>query len=100
MGSYPVTDLHALVIPKRHVSDFFDLHDAERNAIHELLGTSRSEIMETDNSVQGFNVGINSGAVAGQTVFHCHLHLIPRRRSDIENPGGGVRAVIPGKADY
>jgi diadenosine tetraphosphate (Ap4A) HIT family hydrolase len=97
---YPVTDLHTLIIPKRHVSDFFDLYQPERNASQMLLELERSEIMKADPTVTGFNVGTNSGEDAGQTVFHCHIHLIPRRKGDIENPRGGVRGVIPSKQRY
>jgi ATP adenylyltransferase len=98
--AYPVTSKHLLVIPKRHVGDYFDLGTAEVRACHDLLEKGRALAVSSDPSVQGFNVGVNSGVVAGQTVMHAHIHLIPRREGDIENPRGGVRAVIPGKADY
>jgi ATP adenylyltransferase len=97
---YPVTELHTLVIPKRHVADFFDLYQPERNAIHSMLDELRRKIQGVDPAVTGFNVGINAGEDAGQTVFHCHVHLIPRRKGDIENPRGGVRGVIPDKRIY
>jgi diadenosine tetraphosphate (Ap4A) HIT family hydrolase len=97
---YAVTNLHTLVIPRRHVTDYFDLHGAEHNGIHRLLDECREDILARDKTVEGFNVGINNGEVAGQTIFHCHVHLIPRRRDDVENPRGGVRGVIPGNADY
>lgn len=97
---YPVTDGHRLIIPKRHVSDSFDLYQPERNAIQQLLESQRKVIMEQDASVTGFNVGINAGASAGQTVWHCHVHLIPRRNGDVENPRGGVRGVIAEKQRY
>jgi len=97
---YPVTDLHTLVIPKRHVSDYFDLYQPERNAIQQLLESQRGLILDKDPTVDGFNVGNNSGAVAGQTVMHCHTHLIPRRKGDSDSPRGGVRGVIPGKQSY
>ena len=96
----PVTEHHTLVIPKRHVSGFFDLHQPEINAVHSLLDEMRKQIEELDDSVTGFNVGINSGEDAGQTIFHCHIHLIPRRKGDIENPRGGVRGVMPDKRIY
>jgi ATP adenylyltransferase len=98
--NYPVTKHHTLVIPKRHVSDFFELHQPEINAIHSLLDRVKREIEELDESVTGFNVGINSGEDAGQTIFHCHIHLIPRRKGDMKNPRGGVRGVIPNKRIY
>jgi ATP adenylyltransferase len=97
---YPVTEHHTLIIPKRHVSDFFELHQPEINAVHSLLDEMRTEIEELDENVTGFNVGINSGEDAGQTVMHCHIHLIPRRKGDMENPRGGVRGVIPDKRIY
>ncbi len=73
---------------------------AERNAIQRSLDHRRDELLLKDKTIDGFNVGINSGEVAGQTVFHCHVHLIPRRRGDVENPRGGIRVVIPDKANY
>jgi diadenosine tetraphosphate (Ap4A) HIT family hydrolase len=82
------------------VSDYFDLHQPELNAAHSLLEKVKAEIEGLDDSVSGFNVGINSGEDAGQTIFHCHIHLIPRRRGDIDNPKGGVRGVIPDKRIY
>jgi diadenosine tetraphosphate (Ap4A) HIT family hydrolase/5-methylcytosine-specific restriction endonuclease McrA len=97
---YPVTDRHVLVIPKRHTSDYFDLGTAEIHACHRLVSEARARLLREDTSILGFNVGINSGAVAGQTVMHCHIHLIPRRAGDSPNPRGGIRCVIPGKADY
>ena len=97
---FPVTEHHTLIIPKRHVNDYFDLYQPELNAIHQMIAEQRKAILEADNSVLGFNVGINSGAVAGQTVFHAHLHLIPRRKGDVIDPRGGVRGVIPSKQVY
>jgi diadenosine tetraphosphate (Ap4A) HIT family hydrolase len=96
----PVTPLHSLIIPRRHVESFFDLHGAERNAIFALLDEMKSEIQRKDATVEGFNIGVNNGEVAGQSVPHVHVHLIPRRRGDVENPRGGVRGVIPPKANY
>jgi diadenosine tetraphosphate (Ap4A) HIT family hydrolase/5-methylcytosine-specific restriction endonuclease McrA len=97
---YPVTEGHVLVVPKRHAADYFDLGTAEVSACQRLLAEARALLLAKDASIQGFNVGINSGEVAGQTVNHCHVHLIPRRAGDSANPRGGVRGVIPGKADY
>jgi ATP adenylyltransferase len=97
---FPVTPLHTLVVPKRHVADYFDLHAPERNAIEALVHVERAKIAEADRAVSGFNIGINAGEAAGQTVFHVHVHLIPRRFGDVENPRGGVRGVIPGKQAY
>jgi diadenosine tetraphosphate (Ap4A) HIT family hydrolase len=77
--AHPVTGLHTLVIPKRHAADFFDLFQPERNAVLSLIDVTRLEIQKADPTVTGFNVGANAGKDAGQTVFHCHVHLIPRR---------------------
>jgi ATP adenylyltransferase len=97
---FPVTHLHTLVIPKRYVSDYFELYSSEERAIQQLLRQARAAIREQDGTVTAFNVGINAGAAAGQTVPHCHVQLIPRREGDSANPRGGVRGVIPGRADY
>ena len=97
---FPVTDGHALVIPKRHVEDFFGLSDEELLACNQLIKELRTTILVQDQLVEGFNIGMNAGVVAGQTIFHCHIHLIPRRKGDVENPRGGVRHTIPGKGFY
>jgi ATP adenylyltransferase len=97
---YPVTPLHTLVIPKRHVSGWFDLGTSELKACNDLLLWAKDAVREEDASVAGFNVGVNIGEAAGQTIFHCHIHLIPRRHGDVENPRGGVRGIIPGKGNY
>ena len=97
---YPVTELHTLIIPKRHVATYFELGQAEINAINQLIIDAKAEIEKADDTVTGFNIGINNGESAGQTIFHCHIHLIPRRDGDIENPRGGIRHVIPGKGFY
>ena len=97
---FPVTENHTLIIPKRHVADYFDLYQPELNAIHQMISEQRQDILETDKTVLGFNVGVNSGLVAGQTIFHAHIHLIPRREGDVIDPRGGVRGVIPSKQGY
>lgn len=97
---FPVTQLHSLVIPKRHVVDYFELSQEELLACDELLKKLKLEIQAEDPSVDGFNIGMNAGESAGQTVFHCHIHLIPRRSGDVKNPKGGVRHLIPGKGYY
>jgi ATP adenylyltransferase len=97
---FPVTPLHSLVIPKRHVETFFDLYHPERNAIFQLVDQIKADIEKSDASVSGFNIGMNSGQSAGQTIFHCHVHLIPRRDGDMPDPKGGVRGVIPEKQKY
>lgn len=97
---FPVTEYHTLVIPKRHVATYFELGQAEINSINQLLQNEKQAIENLDATVTGFNIGINSGKSAGQTIFHCHIHLIPRRDCDVEDPKGGVRHVIPGKGNY
>ena len=97
---FPVTDMHTLIIPKRHAVTYFELGQAEINACNQLIVHAKKNIEQNDTTVSGFNIGINNGASAGQTVFHCHIHLIPRREGDVENPRGGVRHVIPNKGIY
>ena len=97
---YPVTPLHCLIISKRHVPDYFSLSRPELNACDRLLSHMKGVIQERDSTVIGFNIGINAGEAAGQSVFHCHIHLIPRRMGDVDNPRGGVRHTIPGKGAY
>ena len=97
---FPVTDMHSLIIPKRHVEEFFGLSEEELLACYDLLHQVRAEVLNIDDSVKGFNIGMNSGLAAGQTIFHCHIHLIPRRKGDVGNPRGGVRHIIAGKGDY
>lgn len=96
----PVTPGHTLVIPYRHEADYFALSVAEQQAIHEVLQVRRRQLLESDPTIVGLNVGINVGEAAGQTVFHVHVHLIPRRRGDVEEPRGGVRGVIPARQKY
>lgn len=98
--TYPVTDLHTLVVPKRHVSDYFDLTSEEKADADTLLNVLRTTILEHDPSVTGFNIGVNCGTSAGQTIPHVHIHLIPRRQGDTPKPRGGIRGVIPDKMDY
>jgi diadenosine tetraphosphate (Ap4A) HIT family hydrolase len=97
---FPVTPGHTLVIAKRHAADYFDLYRSERVAIDDLLQARRAALLESDSSINGFNVGVNCGVAAGQTVMHVHVHLIPRRIGDVEQPRGGVRGVIPSKQSY
>ena len=75
--AYPVTEGHTLLVPKRHVADYFDLTDFERTAINDLLRVRRKQLLETDPSIEGFNIGVNCGETAGQTIVHCHVHLVP-----------------------
>ena len=96
---FPVTKGHTLIIPKRHVRDYFGLNESENTAINSLL-LEEKEKLSLDTSIEGYNIGVNCGEVAGQTIFHRHIHLIPRRKGDVKNPRGGVRHVISGKGDY
>jgi diadenosine tetraphosphate (Ap4A) HIT family hydrolase len=96
---YPVSPGHMLIIPKRHVADFFDTTPEEKRAVLEILDRSK-KMLDEEMAPDGYNVGINCGSAAGQTVFHVHVHLIPRYAGDIDNPRGGVRGVIPGKRVY
>ena len=97
--AFPVSPGHTLIIPRRHVGSFFELTAPERASMFELLTQAKVELDETLQP-DGFNIGINDGAAAGQTVPHLHLHLIPRYRGDAPDPRGGVRWVLPDKAKY
>ncbi|MCV2355368.1 HIT family protein [Paucibacter sp. B2R-40] len=96
---YPVSPGHSLVIPKRHIASFFDASTDEQHAFLALLESAKLAA-EAEFQPDGFNIGINDGAAAGQTVPHLHIHLIPRFEGDLPDPRGGVRWVIPDKADY
>ena len=98
--SYPVSDLHCLIIPKRHIKDYFELNNEELVACNELIKIVKDEIYAKDKSVKAFNIGSNIGKISGQSIMHCHIHLIPRREGDVENPQGGVRSVIPKNQHY
>ena len=100
LDKYPVTKYHTLIIPKRHVESYFDLTDAEHMDCINLINIIKIALCELDDTITGFNVGTNIGKDAGQTVFHCHIHLIPRRKNDTENPRGGIRRVISKKGDW
>jgi diadenosine tetraphosphate (Ap4A) HIT family hydrolase len=97
---FPVTQGHTLFIPKRHINDYFGLVQAEVNAINALMTEHKGMLQKDDETIEGFNIGMNCGEVAGQTIFHCHVHLIPRRKGDVENPRGGVRHIIASKGFY
>lgn len=97
LDKYPVSKGHTLIIPKRHLADYFELSPEEIIAINDLLHMRRRQLLQADNSIEGFNIGVNCGKVAGQTLSHCHIHLMPRYAGDTPNPKGGVRGAIPGK---
>ena len=96
---YPVSPGHTLIIPKRHVANYFDLTETEQNSLWNMVNHCK-EILTSRFHPDGFNVGINVGETAGQSVFHVHIHLIPRYKGDVENPKGGVRGVIPRNQKY
>lgn len=96
----PVTQGHCLIIPFRHLADALELSSAEISEAWELAQTLRHKLQADDSAITGFNLGFNSGIDAGQTIFHVHIHLIPRRQGDVEKPRGGVRGVIPARQSY
>ena len=96
---YPVNNGHVLIIPKRHVSDYFQCWPEERTAMDRLLFECK-EMLQHSYSPDGFNIGLNCGEAAGQTIFHVHMHLIPRYKGDMDDPRGGVRGVIPQRRIY
>ena len=98
--TYPVSNHHCLIIPKRHLSDYFELTNDELVACNDLIKIIKQEVKSKDKTIVAFNIGTNIGKVSGQSIMHCHIHLIPRREGDVENPQGGVRAVIPKKQHY
>jgi len=96
---HPVTPGHMLIVPKRHCADFFEVTGEERRAIADLIDRCKRHL-DREFHPDGYNIGINCGEAAGQTVFHLHVHLIPRYRGDVQDPRGGVRGVIPDKRVY
>jgi diadenosine tetraphosphate (Ap4A) HIT family hydrolase len=96
---YPVSPGHLLIMPCRHVESFFDTTIEERQALNELLAMGKA-LLDREFQPDGYNIGINCGVAAGQTVMHLHIHLIPRYQGDLDNPRGGVRGVIPDKRVY
>ena len=96
---YPVNNGHFLVVPIRHISDYFELNSDEKNDIWNLVDKAKL-FLEKEYKPDGFNIGINIGETAGQTIFHCHIHVIPRYKNDVDFPEGGVRGVIPSKQKY
>ena len=96
---FPVAKGHSLVVPKRQVKEIFELNKEEYESCFELVRKVK-DLLITKFKPEGFNIGVNCGEVAGQTVFHAHIHVIPRYKGDVPNPRGGVRNIIPGKGDY
>jgi len=97
---FPVSPGHTLLIPKRHTLDYFGLTQEEVIAINQLMINQKRLLESEDPTIDGFNIGMNCGETAGQSVWHCHVHLIPRRQGDVERPKGGVRHIIPNKGFY
>ncbi|NPA44454.1 MAG: HIT family protein [Chlorobi bacterium] len=97
--NFPVNKGHILIIPKNHIENYFDLSDIEKKDIWKLVDKVKI-IIEKKFNPDGFNIGINIGKYAGQTINHCHIHIIPRYKGDMDNPEGGVRGVIPAKQKY
>ena len=98
--AYPVTKHHTLIISNRHISDFFELSNDEIKDLNEILKNQKKKLLDLDEKITGFNIGVNIGKDAGQSIMHCHIHLIPRRKGDVKDPRGGVRGVIPSKQKY
>jgi diadenosine tetraphosphate (Ap4A) HIT family hydrolase len=96
---FPISPGHTLIIPRRHTGSFFDLSETERNSLLSLLEDAKRRL-DKEFRPDGYNIGINDGSSAGQTVPHLHIHLIPRFHGDRADPRGGVRWIIPEKADY
>jgi diadenosine tetraphosphate (Ap4A) HIT family hydrolase len=99
LDSFPVSNGHALVIPKRHVASIWEMTDEEYTDAFNLVKQVK-EILQQQFEPHGFNIGVNCGETAGQSIFHAHIHIIPRYPGDVPNPRGGVRNIIPGKGDY
>ncbi len=97
--TYAVSPGHTVVIPRRHVASFFDLTPEEIGACMELITGERS-LLDEEFKPDGYNIGVNIGPAAGQSILHVHIHIIPRYKGDVDNPQGGVRHVIPGKGHY
>lgn len=97
--NYPVNKGHVLIIPKRHIESYFELSSHEKRLLDDELCEMKN-LIDSNYTPDGYNIGINIGRTAGQTIFHLHVHLIPRYVGDIENPQGGVRGVIPSKQKY
>ena len=96
---YPVSPGHTLILPQRHIKDYFDINTSEHAELPSVIDSVKSQL-DKEFSPSAYNIGINCGEDAGQTVFHLHIHIIPRFKGDQEDPRGGVRWVIPEKADY
>lgn len=97
---FPVTEDHTLIVLNEHDKTYFDLRDKDLIQLNNIIKFQKDYLLEKDKKITGFNIGVNVGKDAGQTIMHLHIHLIPRRKGDIEDPTGGVRGVIPSKQKY
>lgn len=97
---FPVNPGHHLILPRRHMENYFSLNQKEILAMHEILFGLQKHLRKADPAIKAFNIGINNGIYAGQTILHVHMHLIPRYEGDVPLPKGGVRGVIPEKQMY
>ena len=97
---FPVTEDHTLIVLNEHDKTYFDLRDKDLIQLNNIIKFQKDYLLEKDKRITGFNIGVNVGKDAGQTIMHLHIHLIPRRKGDIEDPTGGVRGVIPSKQKY
>ena len=97
--NFPISEGHALVIPIRHIESIYDLSEEEQTNLWALVGRVRQTLVEKLHP-DGFNIGVNDGAAAGQTIDHAHIHVIPRRKGDVPDPRGGIRWIIPRRALY
>lgn len=99
LDNYPVSPGHALIVPNRHVGSYFELSRVERNDLWDLVEQAKTKL-DSQFSPDSYNIGMNDGPAAGQTISHCHIHLIPRYAGDVADPRGGLRWIMPDKADY
>jgi diadenosine tetraphosphate (Ap4A) HIT family hydrolase len=99
LDAFPVAKGHTLVVPKRHIASLFDLTEEEQAAVWCLVAVVRGRLL-TEFRTDGFNIGVNDGPAAGQTVMHAHVHIIPRQKGDVADPRGGIRWIIADKAQY
>jgi diadenosine tetraphosphate (Ap4A) HIT family hydrolase len=99
LDAYPITDGHTLVVPRKHVASIYELSTDEQSAVWNLVAEVRQRLL-TGLKPDAFNVGLNDGLAAGQTVEHAHVHVIPRRKGDVPDPRGGIRWIIDEKANY
>jgi diadenosine tetraphosphate (Ap4A) HIT family hydrolase len=99
LDGFPVTEGHSLVVPKRHIASIFELPEAEQAEVWAVVAKVRA-LLEKQYSPDGFNIGVNDGPAAGQTIQHAHVHIIPRRKGDIADPKGGIRWIMADKAKY